>query len=142
MQVTSKYNSDYPSGQEITISILNNRINELEKQMNSLIQEKKNNIPDENIKQKFKKYIIGDYSLSRMNQLDEPQPYNNYSDFMDWNIKCISELSEEKQDWLYELCMQISNNEIKLMDEENCVLFPACNIFFDKNKKLCIMNPR
>ena len=57
-------------------------------------------------------------------------------------MTCISELSEEKQNWLYELCIQINNNEIKLMDEESCSIFTACNIFFDKDKKLCIMNPR
>jgi hypothetical protein len=108
----------------------------------NLLTQKKINTSDDNIKQKFKKYIIGDYSLSRMNQLEEPQPYKDYYEFIDWNIKCISELSEEKQNWLYELCIQINNNEINLMDEEVCVVFTACNIFFDKNKKLCIMNPR
>jgi len=141
MPLTTNDKTDYPTGQEITISILNDRINKLEQQM-SLLTQKKINTTDDNIKQKFKKYIIGDYSLSRMSQLDEPSPYKDYSEFIDWNMKCISELSEEKQNWLYELCIQISNNEIKLMDEENCVLFTACNIFFDKNKKLCIMNPR
>ena len=136
---------DYPNGQEISISILNDKINKLEHQM-SLLMEEKNSKPKictyDNIKQKFKKYIIGDYSLSRMDELDKPPSYKNYSEFIDWNMKCISELSEEKQNWLYELCIQINNNEIKLMDEESCAIFTACNIFFDKDKKLCIMNPR
>ena len=143
MPITSKDKdySDYSTEHQNSISILNDRINKLEQQM-SLLTPQKNNTNDDNIKQKFKKYIIGDYSLSRMNELDKPPLYKDYSEFIDWNMKCISELSEEKQNWLYELCIQINNNEIKLMDEESCVKFTACNIFFDKDKKLCIMNPR
>jgi transcriptional regulatory protein LevR len=133
--------TSYPTVQEISIAIQNDRINKLEQQMTLLLQEK-NNTFDENIKQKFKKYIISDYSLSRMVELDKPQLYKNYSEFLDWNMKCISELSKEKQNWLYELCIQINNNEIKLIDEESCSKFTACNIFFDQDKKLCIMNPR
>lgn len=117
------------------------RIDKLEKQMSFILNEK-TITPNDNIKQKFKNYIISDYSLSRMDEVDKPPSYKDYSEFIDWNMKCISELSEEKQNWLYELCIQINNNEIKLMDEESCSIFTACNIFFDKDKKLCIMNPR
>ena len=129
------------SKKDTEIVDLISRIDKLEKQMSFILNEK-TITPNDNIKQKFKNYIISDYSLSRMNELDKPPLYKDYSEFIDWNIKCISELSEEKQNWLYELCIQINNNEIKLMDEESCAIFTACNIFFDKDKKLCIMNPR
>ena len=129
------------SKKDTEIVDLISRIDKLEKQMSFILNEK-TITPNDNIKQKFKNYIISDYSLSRMNELDKPPLYKDYSKFIDWNIKCISELSEEKQNWLYELCIQINNNEIKLMDEESCAIFTACNIFFDKDKKLCIMNPR
>jgi hypothetical protein len=126
---------------DIDIVNLTTRIDKLEKQLSFILNDKITK-PYDNIKLKFKKYIIGDYSLSRMDELDKPPLYKDYSEFIDWNMKCISELSEEKQNWLYELCIQINNNEIKLMDEESCAIFTACNIFFDKDKKLCIMNPR
>ena len=123
----------------LDINILN-RLDTLEKQMSILINEKIN-IHD-NIKQTFEKYIINDYTLQRMSTLNESNQYKNYSEFLDWNIKCISELSPDKRLWLYNLCVQITNNEIKLMDEESCAIFEASNIFFDSNKKLCIANPR
>jgi hypothetical protein len=94
------------------------------------------------LKNKFEKYIIDNYSLKRMAEMDEKQPYEDYSDFINWNINCINELSKEDQEWLYNLCLKINDNKINLMDEESCSVFIASKIFFTPYKKLCIMNPR
>jgi hypothetical protein len=68
--------------------------------------------------------------------------FTDYNEFFKWNIKCISELSPEKQAWLFHLCQQINNQEINMMDEESCAIFTASKIFFNEEKTLCIMNPR
>jgi len=68
--------------------------------------------------------------------------FTDYNEFLKWNIKCINELSPEKQAWLYNLCQQINNKEINMMDEESCAIFTASKIFFSNEKTLCIMNPR
>ena len=112
---------------ELTLTYLNDRINKLEKQIEA------NTKPTENLK-KFEKYIIDDYTFLRMVDVNsEDLPCEKYIPFVDWNIKCINELSKEKQDWLYNLCLQIKNEEITTMDEEDCAIWTASKIFFDKS---------
>ena len=81
-------------------------------------------------------YIINEYTFDRMNTNE------SYTTFLKWNINCINELSDKDIEWLNELCNRIGNKKIKLMDEESCVAFDAFKIYFDKNKKICIVNPR
>lgn len=123
---------------ELTLSYLNDRIDKLEKQIEASTK------PTETlINKKFEQFIINDYTLFRMVELEtEELPCEGYLEFINWNIKCINELSKERQDWLYNLCLLIKNKEITMMDEEHCTLWTASKIFFDKNKKLCIIHPR
>ena len=65
-----------------------------------------------------------------------------YSDYRIWNLECIAALSDEEYNWTVELCRRISEKKISLMDEENSCVFKAENIYFDKNRNLCITNPR
>jgi len=65
-----------------------------------------------------------------------------YEDFMVWNNNCLDEKSPEYIDWLKTLLKMINDDQINLMDEESCVSFTASNIYFDMQKKLCIVNPR
>ncbi len=66
----------------------------------------------------------------------------SYEQFIDWNFKCINELSDEDKSFLKILCNKINNKKIGQMDLESCVVFETCSIFFDKNKNLVIVNPR
>jgi hypothetical protein len=75
-------------------------------------------------------------------ECDEIDKNLSYTQFLDWNIKCIDELSDEDKLFLRILCNKISNKNIGQMDLESCVVFTTCSIFFDKNKKLIIVNPR
>lgn len=65
----------------------------------------------------------------------------SYDEFRLWNLECIAALSDEEYNWAVELCRRISKKKISLMDEESSAVFTARNIYFDKNKNLCITNP-
>jgi len=118
-----------------TLEEIIDRLSKIEKHLNIT-----NNFS--NIETKFKKFIIDTYSFERMIHSGTKVNFPNYSEFVKWNIKCINELSPEKQAWLFNLCQQINNKEINMMDEESCAIFTASKIFFNEEKTLCIMNPR
>jgi hypothetical protein len=65
-----------------------------------------------------------------------------YDDFLQWNIKCIMEYSDDDYNFLVKLCEKIGIDKIGQMDMESCVVWDSSGIFFNKNKKLVIYNPR
>ena len=115
-----------------SLQSLNERLERIENHLNI----------NNNIETQFKKFIINEYSFERMIDSGTKVNFTDYNEFVKWNIKCINELSPEKKYWLYNLCQQINNKEINLMDEESCAIFTASKIFFNEEKTLCIMNPR
>ena len=68
--------------------------------------------------------------------------YPDYAAFMKWNTTCLQEMSIEELNWLTGLCTRLQNNNISLMDMENCIRFTADCFYFDTNKRLIICNPR
>jgi hypothetical protein len=91
----------------------------------------------------IEKFLINEYTFERMLDNDN-QDFNgmSYEEFLQMNIDHINTLSPEDHSWTLGLCTRISKSGIQLMDEESCVNFQASNIYFDKNKRLCIVNPR
>ena len=91
-------------------------------------------------------YIVSEYTFQRMlSGIDVARILKiskSYSIFLKWNIDCINELSDKDKEWITGLCKRIGDNQIKLMDEESCIPFEAFKIFFDEDKKICIVNPR
>jgi hypothetical protein len=95
-------------------------------------------------------YIVSEYTFERMksdlnsdsNMSHILKISKSYTSFLKWNINCINELSDKDKEWLTGLCKRIGDNQINLMDEESCVAFEAYKIYFDENKKICIVNPR
>jgi hypothetical protein len=69
-------------------------------------------------------------------------PDAEYKDYRNWNLDCIAALTDEERNWTEALCIRLSEKKISLMDEETSAVFTARNIYFDKNKNLCITNPR
>jgi hypothetical protein len=65
-----------------------------------------------------------------------------YETFRIWNLECIATLTDAEHKWTVELCKRIHKNKISLMDAESCAVFSARNIYFDRNKNLCITNAR
>jgi hypothetical protein len=93
-------------------------------------------------------YIVSEYTFERIKSDTETNFANilkiskSYPIFLKWNFNCINELSDKDKEWLTELCKRIGDKKINLMDEENCVAFEAYKIYFDENKKICIVSPR
>jgi hypothetical protein len=91
-------------------------------------------------------YIVSEYTFERMkSNIDVSNILKiskSYPTFLKWNINCINDLLDKDKEWVIELCKRIGNKKINLMDEENCVSFEAYKIYFDENKKICIVSPR
>jgi hypothetical protein len=88
-------------------------------------------------------FLLNEQSFMRIRDNGELYAVDmEYSDYRIWNLECIAGLSDEEYSWTVELCRRISQKKIKLMDEESSSVFTAANIYFDKNKNLCITNPR
>ena len=66
----------------------------------------------------------------------------SYDDFLDWNIKCIMECSEEDYNFIAKLCSKIAIKQINQMDMESCVVWDSSGVFFNKQKNLVIYHPR
>ena len=89
-------------------------------------------------------YLINSHEYSRMqvneySNVDDSMPY---SKFLEWNAKCIAELSEEDRKFLDEVIQRIDKNKINILDLEFCTSREATNIYFDMKKKLNIVCPR
>lgn len=65
-----------------------------------------------------------------------------YAEFLDWNQACLNAMSDADIAWLMGLCTRLKDGALNLMDMEPCVTWTADAIYFDKNKKLCIVHPR
>ena len=87
-------------------------------------------------------FLINESGFERMRANDVYPEDMEYNDFRIWNLECISALNEYEYNWTVELCRRMSKKQISLMDEENSAVFIAHNIYFDRNKNLCITNPR
>lgn len=89
-------------------------------------------------------FIVDNSTFERMISYDDKNSWNDmtYADFILWNTKCFEELETDYQDDVLRICSSIKRKFIKLVDEENCCEMTACSIYFNKNKQLCIVNPR
>jgi hypothetical protein len=66
----------------------------------------------------------------------------SYNEFLEWNIKCITESSDEDKILFKILANNIINNKIGQMDLESCAVFESCSLFYDIKKRLIIVSPR
>jgi hypothetical protein len=89
-------------------------------------------------------FIVDDSTFERMLLYDDRNEWNNmtYAGFILWNTKCFEELEADHRQDVLRICSSIKRQFIKLVDEENCCEMSACSIYFNKNKQLCIVNPR
>lgn len=65
-----------------------------------------------------------------------------YAAFLDWNLKCINALTDDERNWVLKLTQMIKGDKLNMLDLESCASFNASNIYYDINKKLCIVHPR
>jgi hypothetical protein len=89
----------------------------------------------------IKKFIINSYTYDRMNDMENGDTPLSYSEFYEWNVKCLNE-SPDDLAWLTGLCNRMTSSKIYLMDEESCAKFSAYAFYFDNAKNIVIVNPR
>ena len=92
------------------------------------------------------KFLCNEGTFERMK---DGGPYSDgeyddmtYDQFRQWNMACLHELSGEDHVWLQGLCARMKARQIKVVDEESCAAFTATKVYFNKQKKMCIMNLR
>jgi len=66
----------------------------------------------------------------------------SHDQFLDWNIRCIKELSDEDKVFFKTLCNKIINQKIGQMDMEDCGIWVSYSLFFDLEKNIIIVLPR
>ena len=66
----------------------------------------------------------------------------SYNQFLEWNIRCIIESSDDDRLLFKILANNIINNKIGQMDLESCAVFESFSLFYDTKKRLIIVNPR
>jgi len=90
------------------------------------------------------KFIVDHSIFERIVRFNHEKVWNDttYAEFILWNSKCFEELEEDYQQDVLRICKSIGRQFIRLVDEEHCCEFTACSVYFNKNKQLCIVNPR
>ena len=89
------------------------------------------------------KLIADDDTFERMKTFNgNPWEEITYAEFILWNINCFREFDNDEKKDILQICKLISSKRIALVDEEHCQECTASAIYFNKNKKLCIVNPR
>lgn len=95
-------------------------------------------------KELLKKFIPNIYDYDRMNRndCDGIDVNESYNIFLEWNLKCIMECSEDDFNFINKLCSKIAIKQINQMDMESCIVWDSSGIFFNKEKNLVIYHPR
>jgi hypothetical protein len=92
----------------------------------------------------FTQITLSDSDYDRMIH-HECKKINNklsYNQFLEWNIRCIIESSDDDRLLFKILANNIINNKIGQMDLESCAVFESFSLFYDTKKRLIIVNPR
>ena len=87
-------------------------------------------------------FIVDQYTFERMRDMNDDLNFSDYQEFLEFNVQCINELTDDDKKWLLTLCKKLKSNMIHLVDTEHCAEFDADTFYFNNNKKLCIANPR
>jgi hypothetical protein len=66
----------------------------------------------------------------------------SYDQFLEWNIKCIKESSDEDKLLFKALCNKIINKKIGQMDLEDCTVWVSDSLFFNRKKNIVLVHPR
>jgi len=90
---------------------------------------------------KIKLYSL-DYDRMVNNDCSGIKTILSYDQFLDWNIKCIKESSDEDKVFFKALCNKIINKNIGQMDLEDCGVWVSDSLFFDLKKNIIIVHPR
>jgi hypothetical protein len=96
------------------------------------------------ITQTIMSFVVDAHSYARMqsqdcNGIDDSM---QYAAFLNWNLSCINALTDDERNSVLNITNMIKANMLNMLDLESCVSWPASNIYYDNNKKLCIVHER
>lgn len=83
-----------------------------------------------------------DFQRMKSHKCQNVDTIASYQDFLAWNEKCITELSQDERNWVLGLCQRMKRYKITHMDLESCAVFDAFVMYYCQEKNLCIVNPR
>ena len=88
-------------------------------------------------------YITDSGSFARMKAFNTKaiQLFEDYNDFIWWNTRCLNEMTFEDQVWVWGFCKRLKEFNVTVVDLEDCdrVVY---SLFYDKNKKMCVVHIR
>ena len=90
----------------------------------------------------FLQWLPQEYDFDRMENYNDDYTDMNYEKFVEWNKECFNSASDEKREFLSQICKNIMGGQMSLMDMESCVEFQAYGIYFNAKKVICIYNQR
>lgn len=88
------------------------------------------------------KYFPAECEYERMQDCSVQFTDLPYTEFIEWNHKCLQKLSDSEVIWIEQLCEKISSKKVSLVDLEHCNEWRASGIYFNKHSRICIFHPR
>ena len=92
--------------------------------------------------QDFLQWVPHEYDFDRMSHHNDDYTDMSYEQFVEWNRECFNSASDEKREFLRQICKNIMDGQVNLMDMESSVEFQAAGLYFNTKKMVCIYNPR
>jgi len=93
-------------------------------------------VSTDSLKRSSESFIIGEDTFERLD-------YDmTYAKFHDWNLKCMSKMSDDDRAWVQGLTSRIGKGNINIVDKETGCEMSVYTIYFDKKKNICIVCPR
>lgn len=90
----------------------------------------------------FIKKSVDEDSFERMQYLNDDCGFNDYVHFIEHNKNCLENLSSDDISFVFNLKKMIENNRICNRDEESIIEWNTTKIYFNKDKKIVVMNDR
>ena len=90
----------------------------------------------------FVQWMPKEHDFTRMADYSNSYADMTYERFVEWNRECFDSASNEQRDFLRQICKNIMDSRICLMDLESCVEFEAYGVYFNPGKTISIFNQR
>jgi hypothetical protein len=89
-------------------------------------------------------YLLEDCEFERMQYMNPKnvEGIDDYAAFVEWNARCVANLSDEMLAVLTGVCTLLKNDALKMSDMEDCGEWGASGFYFNAKKQLVIVHPR
>jgi len=90
----------------------------------------------------FVQWIPNEHDFTRMADYSDTYANMTYQRFVEWNRECLDSATNEQREFVRQICKNIMDGQISLMDLESCVEFTGYGVYFNPGKRICIFNQR